>query len=145
MADAMPDPVQPLAIPPAVTDYLRELIRLRFTGRDPQPVLDALPRSMPAGTVQPLAWGGPFGWYLSARLDVEADGRLALEALEDDRMSGPCHYRIWEDGTREALPNEHIGYGYPTGAPPEVVQRARDANAEHNRAVQEGLRERGFL
>lgn len=140
----MSDAARTLAIPSAILEHLRELIRLRWTGRDPAPVLGALPDAMPEGSVQRLASGGPFGWCIFARLD-ETDGRIALEVLEDDRMSGPGHYRVWEDGTREALPNERTAYSVPTGAPAEEVQRAQEAFYAHNHAVQQQLRERGFL
>jgi hypothetical protein len=135
---------QPLAIPPAVRTHLDDLIRLRFTSRDPGPVLAALPDAMPEGVVQVLASGGPFGWCMFARLD-DVDGRLALEALEDDRMSGPSHYRVWEDGTREALPNERTSYGHPSDASAEEIERVEQAFFAHNRAVQAQLRDRGFL
>ena len=135
---------RPLSIPPAIREQLEQLIRLRFTGRDPGPVLAALPAAMPEGVVRGLASGGPFGWCLYARLD-DVDGRLALEALEDDRMSGPSHYRVWEDGTLEALPNERTSYGHPADASAEEIERVEQAFFAHNRAVQAHLRERGFL
>lgn len=133
-----------LSIPPAVRSYLTRLIELRFSGRDPRPALDALPASLPAGTVRALARGGAFGWMIDARLDA-IDGRLALECLEDSRMAGPEHYRVWEDGLREELPNERTGYGHPAGASPEEIQRLEDGFYAHNRSVQTLLRERGFL
>ena len=126
-----------------IRDYLVKLIETRWSGRDEPPPIDGLPDAMPAGTVTCLAGGGPFGWLIEARLD-DVDGRLALECLEDSRMAGPDHYRVWEDGTREALPNEHIAYSHPTGAPPEEVERVRAEYHAHNRAVQALLRERGF-
>ena len=132
-----------LTVPPAIRSHLAELVRLRFTGRDPEPALAALPRELPEATVTRLASGGPFGWLIEARLD-EIDGRLALEALEDDRMSGPSHYRVWEDGVSEPLPNEHIGYGVPKDCPPEEVERIKERHHLHNREVQALLRERGF-
>lgn len=135
---------RPLVIPPAVGEYLRELIRMRWSGKDPQPVIDALPDSMPEGTVRRLASGGPFGWCMFARLD-QTDGRIALEALEDDRMSGPCHYRVCEDGRREELPTERIAYSVPAGSQPKDVERAKEEYYAHNRKVQQHLRERGFL
>ena len=73
------------------------------------------------------------------------DGRVALKVLEDDRMSGPSHYRAWDDGTREQLPTELSGYSVPTGSPPEEVERAQEGYYAHNRADQEHLRQRGFL
>jgi hypothetical protein len=59
-------------------------------------------------------------------------------------MAGPDHYRVWEDGTREELPNERIEYSHPTGCPPEELERIRAEYYAHNHAVQELLRERGF-
>jgi hypothetical protein len=135
---------EPLRIPAPVRAYLETLIRTRFSERDPGPVVDALPAALPAGTVNRLAGGGPFGWLIDARLDA-LDGRLALECLEDSRMAGPDHYRVWEDGTREALPNERTRYSHPTGASPEEIERVRAAFHEHNRVVQALLRERGFF
>ncbi len=140
----MTEAARHLVLPPAIADHLRELIRLRWTGRDPAPVVDALPDRMPEGTVQRLASGGPFGWCVFARLD-QTDGRLALEALEDDRMSGPYHYRVWEDGTVENLPTERTAYSVPADVSPQDVERVEAAFYAHNRAVQEQLRQRGFL
>ena len=134
---------RPLPLPPAVLQHLVQLIRMRFGQRDPEPALRALPAAMPPGEVRSLATGGAFGWVIEARLD-EIDGRLALECLEDSRMAGPEHYRVWEDGTREPLPNEHIGYSHAPGAPPGEIERVEAAYYAHNRAVQAQLRERGF-
>jgi hypothetical protein len=134
--------VRPL--PEPIQAYLRELLHIRWSGRDVEPPLDALPRAMPEGVVQKLCGGGPFGWMIHARLD-EIDGRLALEALEDDRMSGPDHYRVWEDGTVEKLPNEHTGYGHAKDATADEIERIKEAFFAHNRAVQAQLRERGFM
>ena len=36
------------------------------------------------------------------RLD-EMEGRVALEVLENSRMSGESYFRIWDDGTLEPL------------------------------------------
>lgn len=133
-----------LAVPPAIHAHLVELVRLRWTGKDPQPVLARLPVRMPPGVVQRLASGGPFGWLIDARLD-EIDGRVALEALENDRMSGPDHYRVWEDGTREQLANEHTAYAVPAGASPAEVERIEAEYFAHNGEVQALLAERGFI
>lgn len=132
-----------LTVPPAIRSHLVDLVRLRFGGRDPDPVIAALPEALPEGTVVLLASGGPFGWLIEARLD-EIGGRLALEALEDDRMSGPSHYRVWDDGASEPLPNEHIGYSVPKDCPPAEVERIKQAYYAHNREVSALLRERGF-
>ena len=131
-------------MPPAIRSYLTRLIELRFSGRDPRPALDALPAALPAGTVRHLATGGAFGWMIVARLD-EIDGRLALECLEDSRMAGPEHYRVWDDGTREDLPNERTGYSRPADCPPDELERIEAAFYAHNREVQTLLRRRGFL
>jgi hypothetical protein len=139
-----PDPAGELALPPAIHAYLSDLVRQRWSGKDPEPALASLPRSLPPGRVQRLSGGGPFGWQIEGRLD-EVDGRLALEALEDDRMSGPDHYRVWDDGTRESLPNEHIGYSLPKGYTPEDEERIKQEHFEHNHSVQQLLKERGFF
>jgi hypothetical protein len=133
-----------LALPPPIRAYLERLVRRRWSGRDEAPPLGALPAAMPEAEVQRLVSGGPFGWLMDGRLDV-VDGRVALEVLEDSRMAGPDHYRVWEDGDVEALPNEHIGYGWPKDATPEEIERIKQAYFAHNREVQALLAERGFL
>lgn len=140
----MTEPARQLVVPPAVGEHLRTLIRIVWTSRDPEPVIDALPDRMPEGTVQRLAGGGPFGWCIFGRLD-QTGGRIALEALEEDRMSGPSHYRVWDDGMVEGLPTERTTYSVPPDASPEDVERIVQAFYAHNRAVQEHLRQRGFM
>ena len=130
-------------VPEPILAHLREVVTLRWSGRDVAPPLEAIPTELPLGEVVRLSSGGPFGWMVDGRLDV-VGGRLVLEALEDSRMAGPDHYRVWADGTTEPLENERIGYVYPkdaTEADREAVQRAY---AEHNRRVSRLLRERGF-
>ena len=134
---------EPLPLTGPIREYLVRLIETRWSGRDEPPPIDGLPDAMPAGTVTYLAGRGPFGWLIEARLD-EVDGRLALECLEDSRMAGPDHYRVWDDGTREELPNERIQYSSPPGCTPEELERIRQDYYAHNRAVQALLRERGF-
>jgi hypothetical protein len=60
-------------------------------------------------------------------------------------MSGPDHYRVWDDGTREALPTERIGYALPKDSTPEDEERIKREFFEHNHAVQQLLVERGFI
>lgn len=141
----MSNPVD-LEIPTPIRVYVAERITRCWVGpdRDPGPVIDALPDSLPTGQVKKLVGGGPFGWLLFARLDDE-DGRLALEVLEDDRMSGPDHYRVWEDGTREELPTEHTTLVYPKDCSPEEKERIDERFYAHNRRVQALLKERGFV
>jgi len=129
-----------VVIPGPIYAFLTECIAQAFSGRDtwPEP-----PREMALGTVTHLAGGGPFGWLLDARLD-EVDGRFALEVLEDSRMSGPSHYRVWDDGTREALPTEATGYALPRDCTPEEKQRIEDEYYARNRAIDQQLRDRGF-
>lgn len=129
-----------LAVPQPIFEFIADAVRQSWRG-DPQPVIESLPKSMPAGAVQPLFSGGPFGWQLDARLD-EVDGRVVLEVLEEDRMGGPRHYRIWQDGTYEALPSELTGHSVP--ADPEEAARIEEEYYAHNRRVQAQLRERGF-
>lgn len=109
---------------------------------EPGPVVAAIPDALPAGTVQRLAGGGPFGLLFDGRLDV-VDGRVALEVLENSRMSGEHYFRVWEDGAVEELgPAPQIGYGY---AKPDDEAAAREAYFAHNRRAYEHLRTRGFM
>jgi hypothetical protein len=76
------------------------------------------------------------------RLDV-VDGRVALEVLENSRMSGESYFRVWEDGTVEPLePAPRIGYAYKT---PEEQEDAEREYFVHNRRAYDRLRERGFF
>ena len=133
-----------VALPEPIRAYLVALIRERFSTRDPEPPLAALPHALEPGVVHALARGGAYGWRLDARLD-EHDGRLALECLEDSRMAGPEHYRVWEDGTSEPLPGEHTAYAYGPDATEADIEATKQAFYDHNRTVQAHLRERGFL
>lgn len=100
-----------------------------------------LPQTLPSGEVRRVASGGPFGHLFDARLD-EIDGRLALEVLENSRMAGESYFRVWDDGTIEALePAPQIGYGYRDEADRAAAEAAYFA---HNRRAYEHLRERGF-
>src|ERR1700754_4951557 len=89
-----------LAMPSAIRAWLVE--RIEGVWPDPAPVVAALPEAMPAGQVQPLARGGPFGLMFDGRLD-SIDGRIPLEVLENSRMAGEVYFRIWDDGTTEPL------------------------------------------
>ena len=101
-----------------------------------------LPATLPAGHVQRLASGGPFGHLFDGRIDV-IDGRVALEVLENSRMAGEQYFRVWEDGTIEGLePAPQIGYGYRDEADRAAAEAAYFA---HNRTAYDLLRERGFL
>jgi hypothetical protein len=142
----MSDRSQIIDLPAKIHAFLVDRIEGRWVGEgsDVQAVIEAFPRSLAAGQVQRLVSGGPFGWMIDARLD-EIDGRIALEVLEDNRMSGPDHYRVWDDGTRDQLDTEQTGMVLPPNSSPEETQRIEDAYYAHNRAVQKGLEERGFL
>lgn len=97
--------------------------------------------SLPAGDVRPIASGGPFGHRFDARLDL-VGGRLALEVLENSRMAGESYFRVWDDGTIEALePAPQIGYGYRDASEKAAAEAAYFA---HNRRAYAHLRERGF-
>ncbi len=131
-----------LVVPRPVRDFIADAIRQSWEG-DPEPVIKSLPKRLPPGTVRTLVSGGPFGWRLEGRLDT-VDGRFVLEVLEEDRMGGPRHYRVWQDGTHEALPSERTGFSVPVDCPPEEAARIEEEFYAHNRGVQEQLRERGF-
>jgi hypothetical protein len=132
-------------LPAKIHDYLEMQIRRRWVGegRDPHAVVEALPESLSAGHVTRLVSGGPFGWIIDARLD-EIEGRVALEVLEDDRMSGPDHYRIWEDGSRDQLETETTAFVLPPNPTPDEARRIEDSYYSHNRKVQSLLKQRGF-
>jgi hypothetical protein len=129
-----------IALPPPIRAWLVAMIERMWP--EPAPVLAALPDALPAGAVHRLASGGPFGLLLDGRLDV-VEGRVALEVLENSRMSGEHYFRVWEDGTVEELqPAPRTGYGYAT---PEEEHAAREAYFAHNRRAYEHLRARGFM
>ena len=128
-----------IEFPPAIRAWLVE--RIEAVWPEPAPVVAAIPRAMPAGQVQRLAGGGPFGLLFDGRLD-EIDGRVALEVLENSRMSGESYFRVWDDGTLESLePAPRIAFSYRT---PEEKPAAEAAYFAHNRKAYEHLRERGF-
>ena len=112
---------------------------------EPGPVVAAIPPALPAGRVRRLASGGPFGLMYDGRLD-EIDGRVALEVLENSRMSGESYFRVWDDGTIEWLePAPRISYVYGPDSTPEEKAAAERAYFAHNRTAYELLRERGFF
>lgn len=132
-----------IELPPAVRAWLVGVIEQAW--RDPAPAVAALPSALPAGRVHCLAAGGPFGLVFDGRLD-EIDGRVALEVLENSRMSGESYFRVWEDGTIEALePSPRTAYAVPPGSTPEQRAAAEAAYFEHNRAAYDALRARGFF
>ena len=125
-----------LALPPAIHAWLVD--RVERSWPEPGPVVTSIPAALPAGQVRRLAGGGPFGLMLD-----EIDGRLALEVLENSRMSGESYFRVWDDGTIEPLdPAPRLGYGYRTEEERAAAEREYFA---HNRTAYDLLRERGFL
>jgi len=131
---------QAIPLPAAIREWLVAYVEQAWP--EPAAVVAALPEALPAGEVRRLASGGPFGLMLAGRLD-EVDGRLALEALENSRMSGEVYFRVWDDGGREALePAPRTGYTYKD----EEERPAAEAEyLAHNRAAYEHLRRRGFM
>ena len=119
------------------------VVRIRWSGRDEPAPVDALPRELPEGQVTRMVGGGPFGWIMDARVD-RVDGRVALEVLENSRMAGLDHYRVWEDGTKEELPVEFVAT-WPAGASEAEIAAARHRYDERNAAVVREMRERGFV
>ena len=134
------------SVPPAILDHVLGRIARTWGGRGDEAVAAAqaaVPRTLPLGEVTRLTGGGPFGWLADARLDEE-DGRLVLEVLEDSRMAGPDHYRVWADGTVEPLETVHMTVVYPKDATDEEQAERDAAFFAHNRRVGEALRARGF-
>ena len=132
-----------LPLPAAARRHLVDLIRLRWTGPGGDAAASALPAALPEGAVVKLLGGGPFGWVAFGRLD-ELEGRLALEVLEDSRMSGPERYRVWDDGATEPLLTERTGYVLPKDWTADDEARIKAEWAAHNRAARAELVERGF-
>jgi hypothetical protein len=134
-----------ITLPGPIRAFLIETITTKMSAgaRDPQPILESLPASLPAGQVQRLCEGGSFGWLLDARVDRVQD-RIALEVCEDSRMAGMSHYRVWNDGSVERLPTARDGMVFPAGASIEDEERIRQEYHSHNQAVYGRLAERGF-
>jgi len=129
-----------IEMPPAIREWLVATIERAWP--EPGPVVAGIPAALPAGQVHRLAGGGPFGLMFDGRLD-EVDGRIALEVLENSRMSGESYFRVWDDGTIEPLePAPRINYTYRT---PEEREAAEREYFAHNRTAYDVLRERGFL
>ena len=132
-----------IELPAAIRAWLVEAIERSWP--EPAPVVAAIPAALPPGEVRRLAGGGPFGLLFDGRLD-EIGGRIALEVLENSRMSGESYFRVWDDGTIEPLePAPRLGYGYASGATPEERAAAEREYFEHNRGAYDRLRERGFF
>ena len=132
-----------IELPPAIRAWLIGVIERAWP--EPAPVLAAIPAALPAGQVQRLAGGGPFGLMFDGRLD-EIDGRIALEVLENSRMSGESYFRVWDDGRIERLePAPRIAFATPAGSTPEERAAAEQAYFAHNRAAYDDLRERRFF
>ena len=122
-----------MLLPAAIHAWLVETIERAWP--EPGPVIAALPPEWPAGRVQRVAGGGPYGLCFDGRLD-EVDGRLALEVLENSRMAGENYFRVWEDGTVEPLePAPRLGH----------LVGEEEAYFAHNRLAYDHLRQRGFL
>jgi hypothetical protein len=132
-----------VVMPPAVRDWL--VARIERSWPEPGPVVAAIPHELPAGQVRRLAGGGPFGLMLDGRLDGVED-RVALEVLENSRMSGESYFRVWDDGTVEPLePSPRQGFAVPARSTPEERAAAEEEYFAHNRAAYDHLRERGFF
>jgi hypothetical protein len=130
-------------MPSAIREWLVQVIERAWP--EPAPVVASIPAALPAGQVRRLAGGGPFGLMFDGRLD-EIDGRVALEVLENSRMSGESYFRVWDDGTIEPLePSPQLGYSFAADSTPEERAAAERAYFVHNRTAYGVLRERGFL
>jgi hypothetical protein len=132
-----------VAMPAPIREWLAA--RIEQAWPEPAPVVSALPAALPAGRVQRLASGGPFGLMFDGRLDV-IGGRVALEVLENSRMSGESYFRIWDDGAIEPLePAPWLGFAFAPDSTPEERAAAEQAYFAHNRVAYAHLVERGFL
>jgi hypothetical protein len=87
----MSDHSQLIALPARIHAFLADGIERHGCGggRDPRRVVEALPQSLPTGRVERLVSVGRSAG--SSILALMIDGRVALEGLENDRMSGSDH------------------------------------------------------
>jgi hypothetical protein len=132
-----------LQLPPAVRAWL--VGRVERSWPDPPKAIAHIPAELPEGEVRALVGGGPFGHYFAGRLD-EVDGQIALEVLENDRMSGESYYRVWEDGTIEWLvPAPLLAWSHGPDDTPEQIEAAQAAYFAHNREAYALLERRGFM
>lgn len=132
-----------IELPPAIREWLVRVIEQAWL--EPAPVVASIPAALEAGQVRRLAGGGPFGLMFDGRLD-EIDGRVALEVLENSRMSGESYFRVWDDGTIEPLdPAPRLGYATAADSTPAEREAAERDYFAHNRTAYDLLRERGFL
>jgi hypothetical protein len=130
-------------MPAAIRAWLVEAIERVWP--EPAPVVASIPAALPAGQVRRLAGGGPFGLMFDGRLD-RIDGRIALEVLENSRMSGESYFRVWDDGTIEPLePSPWQSYSTAADSTAEERAAAERAYFAHNRIAYDLLRERGFF
>jgi hypothetical protein len=130
-------------MPAAIREWLVNAVEQSWP--EPAPVVAAIPTALPAGQVRRLAGAGPFGLMFDGRLD-EIDGRVALEVLENSRMSGESYFRVWDDGTIERLePSPWMSFSYAADSTPEERAAAQRAYHAHNRIAYDLLRERGFF
>jgi len=130
-------------MPAAVRAWLVRVVERAWP--EPAPVIASIPAALPPGQVRHLAGGGPFGLMFDGRLD-ELDGRVALEVLENSRMSGESYFRVWDDGAIESLePSPRLGYAIDPDSTPEEKAAAQAAYFAHNRTAYDLLRERGFF
>lgn len=132
-----------IEMPSAIREWLAAIIERSWP--EPAPLVASIPAALPAGEVQRLAGGGPFGLMFDGRLD-EIDGRVALEVLENSRMSGESYFRVWDDGTLERLePSPRMAFSVAADSSPEERAEAERAYFAHNRTAYDLLRERGFF
>jgi hypothetical protein len=132
-----------ITMPSGIREWL--VAKVEQAWSEPAPIVASIPTALRAGRVQRLASGGPFGLMFDGRLD-EIDGRVALEVLENSRMSGESYLRVWDDGSTEPLePSPRLGFSFAPDSTPEERAAAERAYFAHNRIAYAHLRERGFL
>ena len=77
-------------MPPAIREWLAEVVERAWS--EPAPVVAAIPSALPAGRVQRLAGGGPFGLMFDGRLDEIDEQRVERGCVSKSRSQRRVKY-----------------------------------------------------
>lgn len=90
-----------------------------------------------AGCIQQAGWTIQYQWGSDERGEY-------LDFYATHRMTNDRHVRLRESGEVESLPSYQEHIIYPANASQEEITRVERECYEHNRAVAELLRQKGF-
>lgn len=138
-----PAGVELIAIPGPVHAFFVADVERRWREMS-GPVLAAIPETVPLSTMFVVAWGGPFGYCVEARID-EVDGRLLTAVWTENRMNGQDYFYVEPDGTvRASAFGDHYRPGLFNGATESEVEAEEEWMAYDSRVVSDYLARRGF-